>query len=100
MIKGAFPAGAYAVISVGNQEVARILLDAGPQLFDFHSAIGPVVVERKNGQVRMAKTSCPNKICRKMGWIDTSGGIIVCAPGKVMIRITGEKENDLDALTR
>jgi hypothetical protein len=85
---------------VGNQEVARIQLEGEAQRYNFQSAVGPIVVERENGQVRMAKASCPNKICRKMGWIGSSGGMIVCAPGKVLIRVGGEGRSDLDALTR
>jgi hypothetical protein len=100
MVKSAFTTGAYAVVSVDNKETARIRLEDGSRSFDFQSAVGPVVVERKNSRVRMVEASCPNKICIKMGWIDKSGGMIVCAPGKVLVRIAGEEKNDLDALAR
>jgi hypothetical protein len=100
MIKSTFPAGNYAIISVTNREVARIQLEGEAHQYYFQSAVGPIVVERKNGQVRVAKASCPNKICRKMGWINFSGGMIVCAPGKVLIQVGREKENKIDAFTR
>ncbi len=100
MVKPAFTAGAYAVVSVDNKETARIRLEDKPRTFNFQSAVGPVVVERKNSRVRILSASCPNKICIKMGWIDNSGGMIVCAPGKVLISIAGEEKNGLDALTR
>lgn len=100
MVKSAFTAGAYASVSVDNREATRIHLEDKNRTFDIMSAVGPVVVERKNSRVRILKASCPNKICIKMGWIDNSGGMIVCAPGKVLIQITGEEKNGLDALTR
>ena len=103
MVKSALPRGSYAVVSVDNQEVARIKLEQGAGLYDFQSAVGPIVVERKNGQVSIVEASCPNKICQKMGWIDAGGGMIVCAPGKVLIQITGnagEGKSDIDAITR
>ncbi len=100
MVKAGFTAGAYASVSVDNKEIIRIRLDAESRTFNFQSAVGPVVVARENSRVRILSASCPNKICIKMGWIDNSGGMIVCAPGKLLIRITGEEKNGLDALTR
>ena len=100
MVKAGLAAGAYAVVSVDNKETTRIRLDAEPRTFNFQSAVGPVVVERKNSRVRMLEASCPNKICIKMGWIDSSGGMIVCAPGKLLIRISGKEKDGLDALAR
>ena len=100
MVKSGLAAGAYASVSVDNKETVRIRLDTETRTFNFQSAVGPVVVERKNSRVRMLEASCPNKICIKMGWIDNSGGMIVCAPGKVLILIAGEEKNSLDALTR
>lgn len=100
MMKAASPVGSYALISVGNQEMGRIQLEGEAHRYNFQSAVGPIVVERKDGQVRMAKASCPNKICRKMGWIGSSGGIIVCAPGKVLIQVRGNKTSEIDAFTR
>ena len=100
MVKDTFPPGSYAVISVENREVARIRLQDEFHRYNLQSTIGPIVVERKDNRVRVTKVSCPNKICRKMGWIDSSGGIIVCAPGKVLIRVAGEETSDLDSLTR
>ncbi len=100
MVKRMLPKGAFASVSVDNHEVGRIRLGGESRRFEFKSAVGPVVVERETGRVRVAEASCPNKICRKMGWIGSSGGIIVCAPGKLLIQITAEVKNDLDALTR
>lgn len=100
MIKRSFSAGVYAVVRVNNRLAARLPLKGESQKYDFQSVTGPIVVERKGGQVRMLKASCPNKICLKMGWIGNSGGIIVCAPGKVLIHVAKEKENGLDAISQ
>ena len=100
MVKTAFTAGAYAVVSVDNKEIARIRLKDEDRRFDIMSDVGPVVVELKSGRLHMLEASSPNNICMKMGWIDHSGGMIVCAPGKVLILVAGEEISELDALTR
>jgi hypothetical protein len=57
-----------------------------------------LTVTVKDGQAFVSRTDCKSAVCSHSGKISRSGQIIVCAPAKVSVRITGEGV-DLDAVT-
>ena len=52
----------------------------------------------KNGAVHVEKANCKDKICEQTGAISKKGQTIVCAPNRVVIRITGKK-GEVEAIT-
>lgn len=46
----------------------------------------------------IAKSTCPLKICQKIGKIDKAGQVIVCAPMLLMYEIESKNNNSLDAV--
>ena len=52
-----------------------------------------IIIEIKNGKVRMKSSSCKNQLCVKQGW--SSHFPIICVPNKISIVIRSEKENML-----
>lgn len=61
--------------------------------------LGPVVVETMNGRVAVTRASCPNHICVRTGWRSRAGEVIVCVPNKIVVRITGQQEGGVRAVT-
>lgn len=57
------------------------------------------VVLAEPGRVRMLSADCPDGLCVRMGWTDSSAKPIVCLPNQVMIVITGGNE-ERDAVLR
>ena len=54
----------------------------------------------KDKKVWVDDSSCPAKICKKMGKISKTGQTIVCVPNKIFIQIIGENEEKyIDAIT-
>ncbi len=51
---------------------------------------GPSVIQIQKGKVRMLDSTCPLKLCVKMGWISNAGASIVCVPNRVTILIKGK----------
>lgn len=49
--------------------------------------------EVKNGNIRLTKVSCPDKICEKTGYIGSSGQSIICIPNKITVVIIGSDES-------
>ena len=47
---------------------------------------------------RVAKASCPDKLCVHAGFINTTGQIIVCLPGKIYVEIKSDQETITDAV--
>jgi len=48
----------------------------------------------KNGQVAMTHADCPDQTCVRTGAISQKGQRIVCLPGRLIVRISGEAELD------
>ncbi len=52
-----------------------------------------IIIEIKNGKVRMKSSSCKNQVCVKQGW--SSYFPIICVPNKISIVIKSKKEEML-----
>jgi hypothetical protein len=94
--------GSLAVVEVNGKEVRRITLGSNQpaKTYTVNGWNGPSTFEVKEGRVRMVRSSCRDKICIGMGWIDTAGRSIVCLPNRVVIRITGNrKSGKIDTVT-
>ncbi|MCP4109705.1 MAG: NusG domain II-containing protein [Desulfobacteraceae bacterium] len=65
---------------------------------DFVLNDGKIIIETKQGGIRIKKSDCPRQICVNTGWIKTPGRIIVCVPNKILIEIKSEKPLFLDAV--
>ena len=62
--------------------------------------LGNTVVRINNGNVRVLSSPCPYKHCVRMGPIGSDGGVIACVPNKVVISVTNDQEDGLDAVSR
>lgn len=49
--------------------------------------------EVKDGKIRLTKSSCPDKICEKTGYIGSSGQSIICVPNKITVAVVGSDES-------
>lgn len=56
------------------------------------------IVEFKDGKVRIQEADCPDKVCVRTGWISKPGEMIVCLPYRIIIKISGDKQ-DVDVKT-
>ena len=64
---------------------------------------GYLVVQIKGEKVRVIRSTCPNKICIKTGWISKIGESIICVPNKIIIKIVGNNckiKKKIDFITR
>jgi hypothetical protein len=76
------------LITSGDKMVIwRPLKDIGDTTFSVEGPLGTTVVEVKQGQVRVLSSPCPEHICMNTGWISKPGGIIVCMPNGIVVRI-------------
>ncbi|MDZ7374770.1 MAG: NusG domain II-containing protein [candidate division KSB1 bacterium] len=70
---------------------ARVTLDA---------PLGPVVIEVREGKVRVVESSCPDKFCVASRPVTPLGGVIVCAPNRLVIHVHRHHVGDLDCVTQ
>ncbi|MBD8067787.1 NusG domain II-containing protein [Bacillus sp. PS06] len=79
-----------AVISARNQEIERITLtgNTGNQFLNIPEIECDLnAVEITNEQIRVKRSTCPEQICVRRGYINKPGQTIVCIPHKVIIEI-------------
>ena len=90
-------------LAFGQDEGGQVKVTAGGELYGVYSLAEDQVVtvkqgsrinrfEIKDGQVRMRKANCRNHDCIHEGSISKTGEAIVCLPHKVVLEVTGGKE--------
>ena len=57
---------------------------------------GKMQIKVENGKVFVSKSDCPNQLCVHASPIRKEGGVIVCLPNKVVIKIVSR---EVDAIT-
>jgi len=62
--------------------------------------LGNTMVKIQQGEVFVVDSPCRNKVCVRTGHISHNGQLIVCAPNKVVVRVTGQETLPYDAVTR
>ncbi len=64
---------------------------------------GDAQMEVKQGAIRllpMPESVCPRKICSHTGWIKRAGETIICVPNRLVIRLVGKSDTQVDAVTK
>jgi len=87
------------IIRSDGEVVKKMILNNTTETeFSIKSKEGFLFVQVKDEKVRVIKSTCPDKLCVKQGWIDKPGESIVCLPNRISITIVGEK-NGIDSTT-
>ena len=56
------------------------------------------IVEVRNGSIGIIEASCNDHICIDTGFIDNSSVPVVCLPNKIIIEISDNTDNSIDAV--
>lgn len=89
--------GRQVVVMKSSQPIWEHSLDDNG-VFTIQGGLGEMKIEINSGKVRVKESVCPLKVCVHEGWIDSSGGKIICLPNRVVVQVGGEK--DVDALLK
>ena len=92
------PAG-EAVITLDGKEYASCSLEQDREIEITGDGFFNVVVI-ENGSVRMKSSDCGNQVCVHHKPISRSGESIICLPHKVVVKIRGGKEADVDVIAQ
>ncbi len=98
--KDALSRNSDVVIEIDGKPVYTLPLQTD-RLLSIEGAYGNIIMEIKEGKVRVKEAHCPNQICAKEGW--TSRGVIVCLPNKIIIFVGSsnkkKQQPGIDAIT-
>lgn len=90
--------GLTAVVLVDGVETHRVNLNR----IDGHQDIVledlDVVIVAENGRIAFKSSSCIDKTCINTGWLDSPGDIAVCLPNRVVVKVIGEHNSDIDVI--
>ena len=89
--------GKMAVVYTDGVEFHRLELDQDT-IIEATGPLGPSLIHVHDGKIWIEEAPCPHQLCRKMGKVGRRGGIIVCVPNRILIKIEGESD-DWDAVT-
>lgn len=79
-----------AVVYKYDQEIARYDMNVDQQ-HTVKGDLGDIVIEIKNGRVRIKEEISPLHYCSIMSWQDRINSLIVCLPNGVYIHIEGSE---------
>jgi hypothetical protein len=85
---------AYAEISVNNDLHKKYTLGYGlDETVVIDNEFGKNTIKIENDVVYMLESDCQDQICVHMGRISSPGELIVCLPHRLIIMVTGERQN-------
>ena len=94
-MKGQSPKAAEASLYHEGNLLKTIKLDKDEE---FPLLKGKMLIEIKEGRIRVRKSDCPRQICVNTGWIQYPGESIVCVPYKVLIEVKSAGYPVVDAV--
>ncbi len=95
---GAGSSATKALVSKGGVEVTTFFLGKDSRI-DLGEFGADMVLEVKNGRVRVASSNCKQQLCVRHGWIDRPKEALLCLPNHVTVELAGE-DAEYDAISR
>ena len=89
----------FAIIEQNGTQIYKINLSNVKNPYDieindeFH-----VIIRVEPNKIYFKESTCPDKLCKKMGKISFPGQTAICLPAKVSIRIVGS-QSEFDAIS-
>lgn len=62
--------------------------------------LGGVEVQFKDKKVRVTRSNSPKKLIVKQGWVGNPGEVLIGIPDKVIVKIIGEGDEELDYVAK
>ena len=89
--------GAYVVVSIDGGEVCRYSLSEDGE-FLLNGGTNTLVIS--GGKAYISQADCPDGLCVSQGKISRTGQTVVCLPNRVMLRIVGAEDADVELEVR
>jgi hypothetical protein len=90
--------GSDVLIFLGSRKVGIYSLLKDTEL-TLNGPMGKTEVIIKKGQAWISDAPCSHQICRHMGRIRKTGQMLVCIPNRIIIKIEGSQDPEIDAET-
>ena len=85
--------GAYVSVKVDGKEIATFsLLTDGEYILN--GGTNRLVI--KNGKASLHDSSCPDRLCEKLGEISKSGETITCLPNRLTVTVHSSEQSGVE----
>ena len=91
--------GTTAVVRIDGRETARYSLAEDGE-FVISGLGGTNLLVIREGEASVTEADCPDRLCVRQRGIRHKGEMIVCLPHRVVIRIEGGEEPEVDGISR
>ena len=89
-----------ATVTKDSEVIKTINLNEVEQGYYIDIDSAPEVrIRVEKGRIRFCEADCPDKLCVRYGWLESSADSAVCLPAKVVISISGQKDGSPDVIT-
>ncbi|MGI6081921.1 MAG: Gx transporter family protein [Limnochordia bacterium] len=92
------PEALHVEVIVDGRLVGRLPL-TGDIIYDVPLRSGHMEVSVSGGRVAVLQSDCPDQICVRTGRIERPNQAVICVPNRVVVRIAGKAETDIDAVS-
>jgi hypothetical protein len=90
--------GKFAAVYVGKELVYRLSLSEDKEVTVCGSQ-GESHIKVEDNRIFISQAPCPHKTCMKMGKINRTGETIICIPNRIILKIEGNTDRELDGIT-
>ena len=85
--------GAYVVVRVGGEEVAKYSLSENGE-YELNG--GTNILRIEDGKAYLVSATCPDHLCVNQGKIDQSGETITCLPNRLTVTVYSSDEGEVE----
>ncbi len=101
----------FAILNMNTGNLTAIVTDSNGDVYEielygleegktyevtYNGTLGNVVVEYKNGSIRVKEETSPQNICSKQGWSSSVFRPIVCLPNDFYITLESNEDTGID----
>ena len=90
---GGMKKGSYITVTIDGKEYGTYSLQENQTI-----PVGGNTIAIKNGKAKMIEADCPDQLCIKQKEVCYDKESVICLPNKVVVTVTSEEENELDAV--
>ena len=91
--------GATVTVTVDNVQTAAFPLEEARE-YRIETEYGTNLLVIADGTARLTEADCPDLLCVKQGSIRYAGDSIICLPHKLVVEITGDAPDGVDAVAK
>lgn len=98
VIKGFSRENLVAEVYFDGEIIEKVNLSAKEEKEILTGENNKTVIIAKDGEIYFSSSCCEDEICVKSGKLNKNGDFASCLPEKVVVKVVGEKEKNVDAV--